>query len=271
MILWLLGLPDQAKRMMEININDATERGHVRSLTYALAHSACPIAFYTGDLSSADRYLRMLVERLQNHGSVWFEKWARCYTGVLLIKRGDLPGGTRQLKIAIDELPQNSVHLRYLACLLELADGLCGDGQIEGALAMIETALNLCRRNEEFWCLAELLRVRGEIALKAGAPKDAEDYFNQSLDLSRRQKVPSWELRGATSLARLWQGQRRSGEAYALLASVYDRFTEGFGTIDLRTAKNLLSELTEVSKAKPSQIKEALDQSEKEDEPCAHE
>jgi predicted ATPase len=80
--------------------------------------------------------------------------------------------------------------------------------------------------------------------LKARAPKDAEGYFHQALDWARRQKVLSWELRGATSLARLQQAQGRSGEAHALLSAVYGRFTEGFGTSDLGSAKSLLDELT---------------------------
>jgi len=71
----------------------------------------------------------------------------------------------------------------------------------------------------------------------------AEDHFRQAIDWARRQGALSWELRAATSLARMWRDQGRSQEARELLASVYDRFTEGFDTADLKATKALLDEL----------------------------
>jgi predicted ATPase len=76
-----------------------------------------------------------------------------------------------------------------------------------------------------------------------GAAAAAEDHFRQALDWARRQGALSWELRAATSLARLWRDQARSNEARELLSSVYDRFTEGFATADLGAAKALLDHL----------------------------
>ena len=73
-----------------------------------------------------------------------------------------------------------------------------------------------------------------------GAAAAAEDHFRQALDWARRQGALSWELRAATSLARLWYDQGRPTEAMALLQPVYDRFTEGFETADLKAAKALL-------------------------------
>jgi predicted ATPase len=71
----------------------------------------------------------------------------------------------------------------------------------------------------------------------------AENDFRQALDWARRQGALSWELRAATSLARLLRDQERRAEAPALLQSVYDRFTEGFDTADLKAAKALLDAL----------------------------
>ena len=71
----------------------------------------------------------------------------------------------------------------------------------------------------------------------------AEDHFRQALESARRQGALSWELRAATSLARLWYGQNRRTEGLALLQPVYDRFTEGFDTADLKAAKALLDTL----------------------------
>jgi predicted ATPase len=95
--------------------------------------------------------------------------------------------------------------------------------------------------------MAELMRVRGELLqlqVAPGAAAVAEDHFRQALDWARRQGALSWELRAAMSLARLLGDQGRPADAIACLQPVYDRFTEGFGTADLVTAKRLLDELS---------------------------
>ena len=92
-----------------------------------------------------------------------------------------------------------------------------------------------------------MLRIKGELFLLQGAPgaaAAADGYFRQALAWARRQGALSWELRCVTSLARLWRNQARSNEARELLAPVYDRFTEGFDTADLKAAKSLLEELS---------------------------
>ncbi len=92
---------------------------------------------------------------------------------------------------------------------------------------------------------AELYRLKGELFLKQGitdAPQ-AETCFQKALDIARRQEAKSLELRAATSLAQLWRGQDKNQEARGLLAPVYNWFTEGFDTADLRDAKALLDEL----------------------------
>jgi predicted ATPase len=122
--------------------------------------------------------------------------------------------------------------------------GWCRPG-VEG-LAPIEEAIARSLRSGQLWSLADLLRIKGALILgegARGAAAVAEDHFLQGLDLARRQGARSWELRCATSLARLWCDQARSKEARELLAAVYDRFTEGYATADLRTAKALLEEL----------------------------
>src|SRR5262249_53291163 len=112
--------------------------------------------------------------------------------------------------------------------------------------AAIDQALTLSRGHEEYWCLPELLRIKGELSIMEGAGDTAaaaEENFLHARDWARRQHALSWELRIATSLARLRITQGRHYEARRLLAPVYDRFTEGFATIDLRLARALLDTL----------------------------
>jgi predicted ATPase len=124
-----------------------------------------------------------------------------------------------------------------------VGEGLGHAGQIAQGFEAIDEALARSERNEDRWCVAELLRIKGELLLLqgvSGAAAAAEDHYQQALGWARRQGAFSWELRAATSLARLWRDQNRSTEAIALLAPVYDRFTEGFETDDLKAAKALI-------------------------------
>ena len=97
----------------------------------------------------------------------------------------------------------------------------------------------------ERWCETEVHRTAGEIALMSSEPDaaKAQTHFERALEIARAQQARSWELRAATSLARLWRDQGRRTEARGLLAPVYGWFTEGFDTPDLKEAKALLDEL----------------------------
>ncbi len=92
---------------------------------------------------------------------------------------------------------------------------------------------------------AELYRLKGALLIKQPVPDtpQAETCFHQALEIARQQGAKSFELRAATSLAHLWQGQDKRKEAYDQLAPVYEWFTEGFDTADLKDAKKLLEEL----------------------------
>ena len=127
-----------------------------------------------------------------------------------------------------------------------MAEALGRAGHIAEGLAAIEEAISRAERTEERHTMAELMRVKGELLLSQGAPgaaAAAEDHFRQALDWARRQGALSWELRAATSLARLLRDRDCIDEARDLLAPIYDRFTEGFGTADLQAGKKLLDEL----------------------------
>jgi predicted ATPase len=107
-------------------------------------------------------------------------------------------------------------------------------------------ALARAERSEEGWCLAELIRKQGELLLLTGgstASGDAESCFRQAVEMARRQGALAWELRAATSLARLYHEHNRPTRARKILAPVVRRFTEGFGTADVVNAKALLRSL----------------------------
>jgi len=244
-ILWLQGSPDQAVRVVERNIDYARSLDHELSLCNALGQSACPMALFVGDLAAAERYVAMLLDHSARYALPAWHASGRCFDGILRIKQGNVADGLNVLRIGLDELSKTRFETRYLVFLAQLAEASSRVGEIAIGRAAIDQALEQCRRNEELWYLPELLRLKGEILLREGASDAiaaAEAQFLQSLDWARRQEVLSWELRTSTSLARLWRSQGRLGDAREQLASVYGKFTEGFETTDLRTAKQLLDE-----------------------------
>ena len=127
----------------------------------------------------------------------------------------------------------------------QLAEAHAWMGQYEKGLTLLAEALAVTNATEERRWEAELHRVKGELLLTQGpeAYTEAETCFRQALDVARHQQAKSWELRAATSLARLWQTQGKRDKARALLAPVYEWFTEGFDTADLKEAQALLHEL----------------------------
>ena len=245
-ILRLQGFPDQAMRTAQSNVEEARVADHALSLCNTLAQAACPIALFVGDLAAAERFVAMLLDHSARHALASWHAEGHCSRGALFIQREDVVTGLQHLRCALDELRKIGFVQRCPAFLAALADGLARAGQVAEGLVAIDEALALCERDEGRWCLAELLRIKGELVLSKGGPdaaEVAEDHFRRARDWARRQGALSWELRAATSLARLWRDQIRTKAAREILAPVYDRFSEGFETSDLKSAKLLLDGL----------------------------
>jgi predicted ATPase len=119
-------------------------------------------------------------------------------------------------------------------------------GQPEAGLTILTEALTLVYKTGERWYEPELYRLKGDLLLQQSPDNadEAESCFQQAITIAQNQSAKSWELRAATSLARLWQSQGKRKEAYNLLSPVYGWFTEGFDTADLIDARALLDELS---------------------------
>ena len=222
----------------------------------ASCEAAGRVAIFVGDLATAERYLAMVRDHSAmvrdhsaKHGlSSYYNVSGDWIRAALLLKHGNSAAGLQPLRTAFYELSEAGLIGLFMPFIGPMAEGLGTAGQAAQGLAAIDQALAQCERTDEHWNMPELLRIRGELLLLEDAPEAAaaaEDHYQQGLDWARRQGALSWELRCATSLAGLWRDQARSREARALLAPVYDRFTEGFETADLRTAKALLDALAE--------------------------
>jgi len=244
-ILWLQGFPDRAMSTVQSIVGDPPVIGHARSV--ALAQAACPISLLVGDLPATERAVATLLDEAARHALAIWHAWGRAFEGILFIKRGDAINGLALLRSARGELRETGFAALYAEILRALAEALAGAGEVAEGLATIDEALARSERNEERWCVAELLRIKGDLVLQEGgldSAEAAEGHFLKALDWARRQGALSWELRTATSLSRLWHNQGRRQEAHRLLAPIYDRFTEGFATADLRAAKALIGEIS---------------------------
>jgi predicted ATPase/DNA-binding winged helix-turn-helix (wHTH) protein len=228
-ILWVLGLPDQAVHAAYDSVEDGLSADHAPSLCYALLF-ACSVVLWAGDVPAATRLVAMLLDHSARHSLTCWHFWGRCFEAALELRHGDTAEKLGRRADVLRDPLCSAVPLEMLGTLSEELVG-------SEAIARAETG-------RAGWCAAEILRAKGEIILKNGASEAicaAEALFRRSLDIARRQDALSWELRAATSLARLWRDQGRNQEAHDLLAPVYGRFTEGFGTADLVAAKTLLA------------------------------
>ena len=248
-VLWLQGFGDQATRLTENLVGYARTKDHLVSFLLTLLFAACPISLYVGDVTTADHHVRLAFDLAARHALGVWKDLAQCFEGAVLIKRGDHGAGSQLLQSALERLPfsEPTLHHHMSLLLAELAAGLGGAGQIAEGLTVVDDALARAEQTEAGWCLAELLRTKGELHLLERVPtavETAEKCFHRALVVARDQGALSWELRSAMSLARLWHGQQRVSQARKLLAPVYRRFTEGFGTADLIAAKALLATST---------------------------
>jgi len=245
-VLWLRGKADQALRQVETGIEEALSLSHSLSLGNLLAQAACPITLFAGQLDLAERYIEMFIEGATTNALYVWRIYGHCFRGMLSIRRGDVTGGLVQLGEAMDELRQAKFVQYLTAFLLAKAEALAQAKQVDQALEATQEALARVERSNERWCLPELLRIQGELALlgtQTASQSDAERHFKQAIDLARSQGALSWELRGATSLASLYKVQGRLAHGREILEPVLHTFTEGLGSHDVTAAGTLLRAL----------------------------
>jgi hypothetical protein len=235
-IMWLQGFADQARRVVEANLQEAEPAGNALSLASVLGQGACMVALFSGDLAAAEGYGARLLDHAGRHGLRLWEGWARAFNAAVRIRQGDIAGGLAGLQGELSAAAEARFLPRYLMLIGELAAGLGAAGEAELGLQTVDEAIGRCEANGELWFLAELLRIRGELVRQNGGD-EAEALFGRALDCADGQGALAWSLRAALSLVRL----RPDQAAIERLQAVYGRFSEGFDTADLLTARGILS------------------------------
>ena len=242
--LWVLGYPARALSDTKQALTFAREIGQTPTLMYALAYQAMLLTLL-GDYGPALALAIELNSLADGKGSLY---WKAAGT----MNQGEALALTDKAAVAVPTLIAGITAWKAVGStawlplrLSYLAKAYVGLHQFDEASRCIVEAISTFEETGERWCTAEVKRVAGEIALKSSDPdwSKAEACFQEAIEVARLQQAKSWELRAATSMARLWRDQGKPQQAHELLAPVYGWFTEGFDTLDLKDAKALLEEL----------------------------
>jgi predicted ATPase/DNA-binding winged helix-turn-helix (wHTH) protein len=243
--LWLQGFNDQALLAARTASEELPVADHPFALCRGLGGGVCQIMIATGAFAAAEQSIGRLIETATRIHAPFWQTAGHFLAGQSMIEQGEFARGVLMLRDAFDVCRGGGWRMSYPEFKGALATGLVGLGQLDDALAAVNEGLDDVVQFEHGHDLffAELLRIKGEILLGQQDPVAAEALFNSAIEIARKQQALLWELRASLSLARLRVKERRGGEARPFLAQVYDRFTEGFESPDLRAAKALLDEL----------------------------
>jgi predicted ATPase len=216
--------------------------GQAATLMYAL--STIPYTLF-GNYAALAAHAQELVGLAEEKGALFWKAHGMMSQGNVLALTGRASDATEMLISGITAYRTTGATVWLPLHLPHLARAHAELGQFDEAWRCIGEAMTAVETTKEKWCEAEIHRVAGEIALKSPEPDatKAQAYFERALSVARAQQAKSWELRAATSMARLWRDQGKRDKARNILAPIYGWFTEGFDTLDLKEARGLLDEL----------------------------
>jgi predicted ATPase len=260
--LWLLGYPDQAVKRSNEALTLAQAQSHPHSLAFAL-HYAAMLHQFRREVQATQARAEAVIPLSTEQGFMMWLAAGTVARGWALAEQGQGEAGIAQIRqgIAAYQATGTAVAQPWGLALLAEAHGKVG--QTEEGLRVLAEALTVVNKTGECQYAAELYRLKGVLTLRqchvarakgqapipqplppnSQAEVEAEAYFQQAIEMARRQSAKSLELRAVMSLSRLWQQQGKRAAAHELLAPVYGWFTEGFDTADLQEAKALLEEL----------------------------
>ncbi|MEH2556280.1 putative ATPase/class 3 adenylate cyclase [Bradyrhizobium algeriense] len=246
--LFALGYPEQAQARSEEALTDAKALSHRNTLGYALLYG-CILSQLRQDHDEARDRANALIALAAEQDSPHFLGAGIVVRGWTLGEAGDFGAGIAQIRegLAMWQATGAGFLVPYFRSLLAELHGR--SGAVNEGLDLVGEALDRAEETGERWFEAELHRMMGELMLRLpkADPTAMEARFGHAAAAARQQGAKLWELRAATSLARLWTQQGRRGEAHDLLAPLHRQFTEGFETPDLQAASAILRETTVAS------------------------
>ncbi len=243
--LWFLGYPDRALDRLNWASEVAQHPLAPKDILADIHGFATYIYELRGEPAQMKARAAARLALANEHGFFTGRTISEIYLGWADALAGDLEGGIERMRRHMLEM--KTAGSEYIAdrCLAFIAAALGRMRRIDEALRAIDEASQFIERTGQRYYEAELYRLKGELLLAQNSSNaQAEERFRTAIDIARRQHAKSWELRATTSLVRLLRDANRRHEARAMLARIYNWFTEGFDTADLKNAKALLDELS---------------------------
>jgi predicted ATPase len=243
-VAWLRGRVDFAADLARQAVSRAKNSGNELNVCFSLLYSS-PVFLWRGDWDAAYEMLEEAMAHPNWHALPSFHATGLALKGEVLMRLGASPQGLDLMLPSLDMMKRDGQGDTMSLAACGLANSLAAVSRFEDAVDVVDDALALAEQEGEAVALPELLRIKGDLLLSLAEPKEpeAEDYLTRSLHCASRQAALSWELRAATTFARLRIKQGRNSEALEMVSSVYGRFTQGFETHDLKVAMKLLTEL----------------------------
>jgi tetratricopeptide (TPR) repeat protein len=242
--IWAQGFPDKARALADAAVEHAREVGHPFNLCWTLGNSGITFG-RCGDFSAVGTMVDEL-RRIARDQNLFF---IEAYMAAACMSQSAAQVGNYD--VAYDQGVQTeqvwgAVGGRFWSPVMKahMAEACLHLERSEEAVELIERAIGLIESTGELMCAEEIYRIAGLVELKhSGDEAAAESFFERSFEYSRKHSTKSFELRTAMALARLWRDQGKAKEALDLLSPIYDWFTEGFDTVNLRDAKELLDQM----------------------------
>ena len=245
---WHLGLSDSALRRCQEALTLARENEQSAALSVAQALGMLTlIHLVRGERRETLEFGGQTIAYATERGFPYWIALGGITRNWALAHEAGWPAGIAQIRQSVESYRATGAVLGLTRWFAMLADMYWRAGQPASGLSILDEATALAAATDERYHDAEIHRLRGELTLLEGEPaavEVAETCFLAALDVARRQRARIWELRAATSLARLWREQGRARAGRDLLASVYGQFTEGLDTADLVDARALLDSST---------------------------
>jgi predicted ATPase/DNA-binding winged helix-turn-helix (wHTH) protein len=242
--LWLQGFADRARREAQASLDDVG--GSDLTMCRVIYLGVGRIAPMIGDFDAAGNAISNLIELASRVNVPFWMTAGQFLRGKLLVERRDFAEGLAVLRDAFEMCRRTGWRLSYPEFTGSLALALSGLGQLDEAYDAVTDAIESAggAADGQRWYVPELLRIKAEVLFQQGSEpvSVAENCLDQAVAMAGEQGALFWELRIALSLCRLRLTQGRSDEGRQELASVYDRFTEGFDTADMIAAKLLLDD-----------------------------
>lgn len=243
LVSWHFGNPDQALVRIRQAIDLARELGDMNALAAPALFVCSYINQFCGNQQDTLESAEELIEVSSAQGFALWLSLGKILKGWALAIGGEPLEGITLLKQGRQNFRDNSFRLGVPYFSFLQVEASLKLGHATDVAALIEEGLTSANTLGENWWLAELYRLKGNVVLQTNRTTEAESYFKQALEISRAQRSKSLELRASISLHRLWRIQGKDQEARELLSGVYDSFTEGFQTKDLKEAQLLLGKV----------------------------